>query len=83
MYLSKDNSYFPSNTTEVRGRFVGIGENFGHDMTFKFLNTSTKKIISRYAVRPTDDDKLINLRAGLLTSLEVIKSVHDDSITST
>ena len=31
---------------EEKGRFVGISENFGHDMTFKIFNSSTNKIIN-------------------------------------
>ena len=43
IYFNEDDSSFPSDATEVRGRFVGISENVGHDMTFKILNCSTKR----------------------------------------
>ena len=71
---------FLSETTEARGRFVGVSENVGHDMTFNILNSSTNKIINRSVVRPADDGKSTNLRALTLTSPELIKSLHHDSI---
>ena len=73
-YFNEIDNSFPSDTTEVRGRFVRISENFGHDMTFKMINSSTNKIINRSAVRPADDGKSPNPRADPLTSPEVIKS---------
>ena len=66
----------------MRGRFVGISENVGHNVTFIKLNASTNKIISRSAVTPAYGDKTTILRADLLNSPEVIKSFYEDSITS-
>ena len=63
--------------------FVGISENVGHDMTFKIINRSTNKIINRSTVRPENDKKSPNLRADPLTSPEIIKSLHNDSIPNT
>ena len=83
VYFNEDHRSFPSGTTETRGRFVGISENFGHDMTFKILNYYANKIISRYSVRPVDGYKSSKLRADPLISPEAIKSFHDDSITNT
>ena len=51
-------------------------------MNFKILNSSTNKIINRSTVRPADDTNSPNLRADPPTSPEVIKSLHDDSITN-
>ena len=52
-------------------------------MIFKILNAFIDKIIGRSSVRLVDEDKLPNLRADNLTSPEVIKSLHDDSIANT
>ena len=45
-YFNEIDNSLPSETSKVRGRFAGISENFGHDITFKILNSSTNKIIS-------------------------------------
>ena len=79
-YFNGIDNYLPSDTNEVRGRFVGISENVGHDMTFNTLNSSTNKIINRSAVRPAGDGKAPNLRAEPLASHEAIKYLHDDCI---
>ena len=73
IYFNEDGRSFPSDTTEIRGRFVGISKNVGHDMNLKILNTSTNKIISRSAVMHVDDDKSPNLRDGPFTSPELIR----------
>ena len=65
-------TYFPSDSQEERRFFVGISENFGHDMTFKILNISTNTIINRSKVRSDDDDKSSNLRVNHVSSPEVI-----------
>ena len=83
VYFNEDDSSFPNDTTEIRGKFADINENFGHDMIFKILNTSTNKTISRSAVRPADGNTSHNLRADPLTSPDTIKSLHDDSIANT
>ena len=57
----------------MRGSFVGISENIGHDVTFEILNAFTYKIISRSYVRPADNNKSPNLKADPLMSPEVIK----------
>ena len=80
VYFNEDDMSLPSDTTEVRGRFVGISENVVHDMTVKILNSYTKKIINRSVARPADDAKLPNLRAEPLTYPEVIKLLHDDYV---
>ena len=54
VYYKLDDSDFPSDSTELRGRFVGIAEHVGHAMTFKILTDDTSKIIFRSNVRPAD-----------------------------
>jgi hypothetical protein len=41
---------FPSDSTELKGRFVGIAENVGHSMTYKIL-TEDDKIIHQTVAR--------------------------------
>ena len=50
VYYIKHEASFPSDTTELRGRFVGFSINVGHPMTFKTL-TSKGTIIHRAVVR--------------------------------
>ena len=57
---------------------MGISEKVGHDVTFNILNSSTNKVINRSNVRSTNDSQSLNLRAKLLTSLEVITSFRDE-----
>ena len=45
VYYKLDDSDFPSDTREKRGRFVGIAEHVGHSMTYKILTDDTKKVI--------------------------------------
>ena len=37
IYYKLDDYHFPSESRELRGRFVGIAENVGHAMTIKVL----------------------------------------------
>ena len=50
VYYLKHEASFPSDTTECRGRFVGISVNVGHPMTFKIL-TAKNVTIHRAVVR--------------------------------
>ena len=79
VYYKLDDSDFPSETREKRGRFVGIAEHVGHAMTFKILTDDTHKVISRSNVRPADDPSSLNLRLDLFdgekADVDVIKSV--------
>jgi len=47
---AKYDAKFPSDSTELLGRFVGIAENVGHSMTYKIL-TEDDKIIYRAVAR--------------------------------
>ena len=78
MLFNTEDASFPSDSPEERERFVGISENFGHDMTFKILNSSANKIKNRSNVKSSNDDKHHYLRADLIASPEVIKSLRDD-----
>ena len=78
VYYKRDDSSFPSDTTEEHGRFVGTSENLGHDMTFKILTSDTNKVLHRSNVRPADDPVSANLRAEPLVVPKVAKSLSDN-----
>lgn len=50
VYYATYDAKFPSDSSESLGRFVGIGQNVGHAMTFKIL-TAGDKLIHRSVVR--------------------------------
>ena len=50
VYYAKYDEKFPSDSTELLGRFVGISENVGHAMTYKIL-TEDDKVIHRAVAR--------------------------------
>ena len=79
VYYKLDDSDFPSDTREKRGRFVGIAEHVGHSMTYKILTDDTKKVIHQSNVRPADDPLTPNLRLDLFdgekASSDFVKSV--------
>ena len=50
VYYMKYDEKFPSDSTELLGRFVGISENVGHAMTYKIL-TEDDRIIHRAVAR--------------------------------
>ena len=78
VYYKQDDSTFPSESAQAYGRFVGIAENVGHDMTFKVLTNDTNKILHRSNVRPADDPASTNLKIEPLTVPKVVKSLTDD-----
>ena len=57
-----DNFYFPSDTREQRGYFVGITEHVGQAVTFKILTDNTLKVINRYNICSADLSLEHNLR---------------------
>ena len=78
-YFKSDDSSFPSDSTEETGRFSGISENVGHDMTFSIINTTINKIISTYNIRTVGEPTSPNLRINPLTAPEVVTSRHPHS----
>ena len=56
VYYKVDDSSFPSENTEKRGRFVGVAENVGHFMTFRILTDDSSCIINRSNVRTALDN---------------------------
>lgn len=82
VYFMRDDSNFPSDSSEDRGRFVGIAESFGHYMTFKTLKDDTRKIICRSNVRSADDGFAPNLRIDPLIAPIVVKSKDENDTKS-
>jgi hypothetical protein len=77
VYFKLDDSDFPSESPELKGRFIGISEHVGHAMTFKILSVDTLKILLRGNVRSADNPISINIRADKLggeSATEIIKS---------
>jgi hypothetical protein len=62
VYYKLDDSSFPSDSREHRGRFVGISEHVGHAMTYMILTDDTQKIIHRSNVRSALDPLTQNKR---------------------
>mmetsp|Transcript_22842 Transcript_22842/g.34620 ORF Transcript_22842/g.34620 Transcript_22842/m.34620 type:complete len:658 (+) Transcript_22842:2551-4524(+) len=91
VYYKLDDSNFPSESPELRGRFVGISETVGHAMTYKILTDDTKKIIHRSNVRSALDADSANLKADFINGelpeepypdiSEIVKSVYDSKDT--
>ena len=77
VYFKHDDSGFPSESNEERGRWVGISENVGHDMSFTILSDTTSKLIHRSNVRPTDDPLEYNIRKNPSTVPKIIKDKLD------
>ena len=73
VYYAKYDAQFPSDTTELLGRFVGISENVGNAMTFKVLSCE-EKIINRGVVRSAmGEGAFINKRADQLATAPIAK----------
>ena len=79
VYYMHDDSDFPKDSTEERGRFVGISESVGHYMTFKILTDKSNKIIHRSNVRPADIPLEKNIRLDPLIIPSVVKSKKEIS----
>ena len=74
VYYAVDDSAFPSESKEARGKWVGIAEHVGHDMTYKILTDDTRKIIFRSNVRAATKDAP-NYRLDPLCGEEVAKPI--------
>ena len=79
-----DETTFPSESKELRGRWVGVSENVGHFMTCKILTDDARRIIHRSNIRSASDPHARNLRLDLLNDEppEVIRSLRKSSPTS-
>ena len=84
VYYKLDDSDFPSESKEKRGRWVGIAEHVGHAMTFKILTDDTNKILFRSNIRTACDPSSQNLRETPLNDsfVPIVKSIHDSNSSS-
>ena len=81
VYYKVEDGDYPSDSTEGRGRWVGVAENVGHAMTYMILRDDTKKIIYRSNVRSALTDKDRNKRIDFLDGEDVpsiLKSFEDE-----
>jgi hypothetical protein len=78
VYYLVDEATFPSDSKELRGRWVGVSENVGHFMTYKILMDDTHRIIHRSNIRLAADPNSRNLRLDPLNAEppEVIRSLR-------
>ena len=63
VYYKKQDSGFPSESTQRRGRFLGFSENVGHAMTFIIVDDATNATVERANVWSVLDPDNLNLRA--------------------
>jgi hypothetical protein len=77
VYYLVDETTFPSENKELRGRWVGVGENVGHFMTYKILTDHTRRIIHCSNIHSAADPTARNLRLDPLNDEppEVIRSL--------
>jgi hypothetical protein len=61
VYYLVDETTFPSEGKELRGRWVGVSENVGHFMTYKILTDDTRRIIHRSNIHLVADPNARNL----------------------
>jgi hypothetical protein len=81
VYYLVDETTFPLESKELRGRWVGVSENVGHFMTYKILTDDTCRIIHRSNIHSVADPNARNLRLDPLNDEppEVIWSLRKAS----
>jgi hypothetical protein len=67
VYYKIDDSDFPSDSQEARGRFVGIAEHVGHAMTYSILTDDTLTTIRWSNVRSARITDAPNLKADIFS----------------
>jgi hypothetical protein len=84
VYYLVDDTTFPSESKELRGRWVGVSENVGHFMTYKILMDDTHQIIHHSNIHLAADPNARNLCLDPLNDKppEVIWSLCKASPTS-
>jgi hypothetical protein len=77
VYYLVDETTFPSESKELRGRWAGVSKNVGHFMTYKILTDDTHWIIQRSNIRLAADPNARNLHLDPLNDKppEVIRSL--------
>ena len=76
-----DETTFPSESKELRGRWVGTCENVEHFMTCEILAGDARRVTRRSSARSAADSRARNLRLDLLSDEppEVIRSLRKSS----
>jgi hypothetical protein len=84
VYYLVDDTTFPSESKELRGRWVGVSENVGHFMIYKILMDDTHQIIHHSNIHSAADPNARNLCLDPLNDKppEVIWSLCKASPTS-
>ena len=79
VYFLEDESQqsFPSESKELRGRWVGISEHIGNRMTYKIITDDTGEEVCRSAIRSALDPTMKNLREDPIEIQSVPISVED------
>jgi hypothetical protein len=67
VYYKIDDSDFPSDSREARGRIVGISEHVGHAMTYSILTDDTLTTIQRSNVRSASITDAPNMKADIFS----------------
>jgi len=62
VYFLQHKQQFPSDSKEIRGRWMGVAEDVGNSLTYEIYNESTGTIVQRSEVRLALDGKLRNIR---------------------
>jgi hypothetical protein len=82
VYYKLEDHGFPSESPELRGRFVGFSESVGNAMTYNILTDDTQKVIHRSVIRTALDEASANGRVdnhdGEANVPAIIKSVRDN-----
>jgi hypothetical protein len=84
VFFRADDSHWPSESPEIKARFVGFSEHVGHAMTFKILTDDTHKVLYRSNIRSALDPTAPNLRLasndGENEPPQIIKSRGDENV---
>ena len=62
VYVKRSKASFPSESEEVRGRWVGLAEGIGDAMTWQILLDDTLEVVPRSVVRSATNPKHLNMR---------------------
>jgi hypothetical protein len=80
VYAQREDTTFPSTTSEQLCYMVGFADHVGHALTYKLLTVDTQKIIYRSSIRSAEDPSTVNVRAAPIDRDSIkqhIKSKYD------
>jgi len=70
VYYIRNEAGFPSESDEALGRFVGIAENVGHQMTYKVWAPDVGEILFRSMIRSAVPEGTRNYRLETLDDVD-------------